>query len=78
MRAYFCDSYVSWQKEGVENANGIIRGHILKSSMAHDHLLKMFKLSFTASTLPLINPEVPTPPYEIYLTNLLDKYTIFI
>jgi IS30 family transposase len=28
VQAYFCDPYASWQKGGVENANGILRRHL--------------------------------------------------
>ena len=33
-KTFFCDPYSSWQKGGVENANGIIRRDIPKGSKA--------------------------------------------
>jgi IS30 family transposase len=36
METYFCDPYSSWQKGGVENANGILRRFILKGTRADD------------------------------------------
>lgn len=32
IKTYFCDSYASWQKGGVENVNGLIRRYIPKGS----------------------------------------------
>jgi len=34
LETYFCDTYASWQKGGVENANGILRRHVPKGSKA--------------------------------------------
>ncbi len=36
-KTYFCDPYSSWQKGGVENANGIIRRDIPKGSKEKDY-----------------------------------------
>jgi IS30 family transposase len=36
-KTYFCDSYASWQKGGVENANGIIRRDIPKGSLQQNY-----------------------------------------
>jgi len=36
-KTYFCDPYSSWQKGGVENANGIIRRDVPKGSKEKDY-----------------------------------------
>ena len=42
--AYFCDSYSSWQKGGVENANKMIRRFIPKKSDLNDYSDKYIKM----------------------------------
>ena len=37
LETYFCDPYASWQKGGVENANGILRRYVPKGSRADEH-----------------------------------------
>ena len=36
LATYFCDPYASWQKGGVENANGILRRYVPKWAAAED------------------------------------------
>ena len=42
--AYFCDSYSSWQKGGVENANKMIRRFIPKKSDINDYSDEYIKM----------------------------------
>lgn len=37
LKTFFCDPYASWQKGGVENANGILRRHVPKGSKVDEH-----------------------------------------
>jgi len=37
IKTYFCDAYASWQKGGVENANGILRRYMPKGTKADEH-----------------------------------------
>jgi IS30 family transposase len=32
LQTYFCDSYKSWQKSGVENTNGLIRQYLSRKT----------------------------------------------
>lgn len=43
LKTYFCDAYASWQKGGVENANGILRRYIPKGSKADEHSAQDFQ-----------------------------------
>lgn len=57
MKTYFCDTYASWQKDGVENANGIIRRHIQKASKADDYSAQDVQaISSPHQLLHLVNP----------------------
>ena len=79
VKTYFCDAYASWQKGGVENANGILRRYIPKGSKAEDYSAEKVQ-----SILHRINM---TPrkslnyrsPYEILLKKLtgIDKMIPF-
>lgn len=37
VKTFFCDPYASWQKGGVENANGILRRYVPKGSKADEY-----------------------------------------
>jgi IS30 family transposase len=37
LKTYFCDTYASWQKGGVENVNGILRRFIPRGSKVDDY-----------------------------------------
>jgi IS30 family transposase len=52
-KTYFCDPYSSWQKGGVENANGIIRRDVPKGSKGKD---------YTDSDIQLIIDDINNTP----------------
>jgi IS30 family transposase len=44
LKTYFCDAYASWQKGGVENANGILRRFVPKGSKAQDYTQEQIQI----------------------------------
>ncbi len=73
VRTYFCDSYSSWQKGGVENANGILRRYIPKGSKADQYSAKRVQdIFYQINTTPRKSLGYKTP-YEALLTRITGK-----
>lgn len=70
IETYFCDSYASWQKGGVENANGILRKYVPKGSPASDYTPEDIQLYMRRiNNTPRKSLGYKTP-YECFLQKL--------
>ena len=70
LETYFCDTYASWQKGGVENANGILRRHVPKGSMADDYSDDEIQTYFTRMNGTPRKSLGYKTPYESFLQKL--------
>jgi len=71
---YFCDSYASWQKGGVENVNGMIRKYIPKGSNISTYSNKFIKkIETILNNKPRKSLNYKTPHEVMIEHNLLFK-----
>jgi transposase, IS30 family len=70
IETYFCDGYASWQKGGVENANGILRRSIPKKTKAEDCSAEQVQACLRRmNSTPRKSLGYKTP-YECFLQNI--------
>ena len=73
LKTYFCDTYCSHQKGGVENANGILRRSIPKGSRAEDYSPEdIQKYLHQMNSMPRKSLGYKTA-YETFLQNLTNQ-----
>lgn len=77
IETYFCDTYSSWQKGGIENANGILRRSIPKGTKAEDCSAEQVQIYFKRmNAIPRKSLGYKTP-YESFLQKI-NKKTIML
>lgn len=67
---YFCDPYSSWQKGGVENANGILRRYVPKGAKKEDYTdtdIQLFMCAINESPRKSLGFKTP---YEMFAEQL--------
>lgn len=70
IETYFCDPYSSWQKGGVENANGILRRSIPKGTKAENCTAEQVQIYLKRiNSTPRKSLSYKTP-YESFLQNI--------
>jgi len=73
MSTYFCAPFASWQKGGVENANGIVRRWVPKKTPQEETSPEEIQAIFRRiNSTPRKSLGFKTP-YEVYLTEILGK-----
>ena len=70
VQTYFCDTYASWQKGGVENANGLLRRYIPKGSKAEDYSAEKVQSIIHRINMTPRKSLNYRSPYEILLKSL--------
>ncbi len=76
LKTYFCDTYCSHQKGGVEHANGILRRSIPKGSRAEDYSSEdIQKYLHQMNSMPRKSLGYKIP-YESFLQNLTNQHKI--
>jgi IS30 family transposase len=55
MTTWFCDAYASWQKGGIENANGRLRRWLPRHLISTAHPTKTSRRSSSRPTSPPVN-----------------------
>lgn len=77
VKNYFCDPYASWQKGGVENANGIIRRYIPKGSKGSDYSAEEVQAVIHRINMTPRKSINFRTPYEMLLQKLTGEDRIF-
>ncbi len=77
IETYFCDAYASWQKGGVENANGILRRFVPKKTKTEDCSAEQVQEYIKRiNSTPRKSLGYKTP-YEFFLQELTKQSIIF-